>query len=141
VCKGGTFVTSTTKPRILVIDDDSDLQTLVRSLLEHAGLEYIPAMTAAAGAEVLRHKPLPDLVLLDLMLPDVSGLEMLRQIRSKDLFDALPIIILSALADPTTIRKGLDLGADRYLTKPYLANNLTNTVLEVLKTGRRRVHS
>lgn len=134
-------MTSTTKPRILVIDDDSDLQTLVRSLLEHAGLEYIPAMTAAAGAEVLRHKPLPDLVLLDLMLPDVSGLEMLRQIRSKDLFDALPIIILSALADPTTIRKGLDLGADRYLTKPYLANNLTNTVLEVLKTGRRRVHS
>ena len=87
---------------------------------------------------MLRQKPLPDMVLLDLMLPDVSGLEMLRQIRSKDVFDSIPIIILSALADPTTIRKGLDLGADRYLTKPYLANNLTSTVFEVLKAGRRR---
>jgi DNA-binding response OmpR family regulator len=137
VLLGGHFVTEPTKPRILVIDDDPDLQTLVRALFEHAGLDYIPAMTAAAGAEVLRQRPLPDLVLLDLMLPDVSGLEMLRQIRSKDVFDSMPIIILSALADPTTIRKGLDLGADRYLTKPYLANNLTSTVFEVLKTGRR----
>lgn len=131
----------TTKPRILVIDDDPDLQKLVSSLFDHAGLDYIPALTAAEGAEVLRQKPLPDLVLLDLMLPDVSGLEMLRQIRSKDVFDSIPIIILSALADPNTIRKGLDLGADRYLTKPYLANNLTSTVFEVLKAGRRRVHS
>jgi DNA-binding response OmpR family regulator len=138
---GGTFVTSTTKPRILVIDDDLDLQTLVGSLLAHAGLEHISAVTAAEGAEVLRQKPLPDLVLLDLMLPDVSGLEMLRQIRSKEIFASMPIIILSALADPSTIRKGLDLGADRYLTKPYLANNLTSTVFEVLKAGRRRVHS
>jgi DNA-binding response OmpR family regulator len=130
-----------TKPRILVIDDDPDLQELVKDLFNFAGLEHIPALTAAAGAAVLKQKPLPDCVLLDLMLPDVSGLELLRQIRSKSAFDELPIIILSALADPDNIRKGLDLGADRYLTKPYLANNLTTVVAEVLKSGRRRVPS
>ncbi len=129
------------KPRILVIDDDPDIQELVKDLFNYAGLEYIPAMSAAAGAEILRQKPLPDCVLLDLMLPDVSGLELLRQIRSRQVFADLPIVILSALADPDNIRKGLDLGADRYLTKPYLANNLTTVVFEVLKTGRRRVNS
>jgi DNA-binding response OmpR family regulator len=134
-------VTSTEKPRILVIDDDPNLQDLVLSLFNRAGLETIPALTAGEGANVLRQKPLPDCVLLDLMLPDVSGLELLRQIRSKPAFDDLPIIILSALADPETIRKGLDMGADRYLTKPYLANNLTKTVFDLLKTGRRRVSS
>ncbi|MBZ0298835.1 MAG: response regulator [Anaerolineae bacterium] len=125
------------QPRILVIDDDPDLQNLVVSLLKHAGFECVSALTASAGAEILRQRPLPDCVLLDLMLPDVSGLELLRQIRSLTLFDDLPVVILSALADPTSIRKGLDLGADRYLTKPYLANNLINTLVEVLRSGRR----
>ena len=103
-------MTSPTNPRILVIDDDPALQEMVAKLFSRAGLEPIPALTAAEGAEVLRQKPLPDCVLLDLMLPDVSGMELLRQIRSKTVFDALPIIILSALADPETIRKGLELG-------------------------------
>lgn len=129
------------KPRILVIDDDPTLQELITQLLNHTGFEVISALTARDGANELRKKPLPDCLLLDLMLPDVSGLELLRQIRAKHDFDDLPIIILSALADPETIRKGLNLGADRYITKPYLANNLTRMLLEVLKTGRRRVDS
>ena len=124
------------KPRILVIDDDPSLQELVTQLLNHTGFEIISALTAADGAAALRKQPLPDCVLLDLMLPDVSGLELLRQIRGKAAFDALPIIILSTLADPETIRKGLELGADRYITKPYLANNLTKMLLETLKAGR-----
>ena len=127
-----------TKPRVLVIDDDPHLQELVKDLFDHAGIESVPALNAAAGAEVLKQTPLPACVLLDLMLPDVSGLDFLRQIRSKPAFDDLPVIILSALVDPDTIRQGLDMGADRYLTKPYLASNLTTTVFEVLRTGRRR---
>jgi DNA-binding response OmpR family regulator len=124
------------KPRILVIDDDPELQELVASLLGHANLTPIRAESASAGVNVLRQRPLPDCVLLDLMLPDVSGLELLRQIREKSVFDAMPIIILSALADPDTIRKGLALGADRYLTKPYLANNLIRVIFDLLKQGR-----
>lgn len=129
---------SALKRQILVIDDDPELQELIRVLLNHAGMDAIPAETAAAAAQILRKSPLPDLVLLDLMLPDVSGLELLRQIRAKEVFDALPVVILSALADPEQIRDGLKAGADRYITKPYIAGNLVNTVQDVLRTGRRK---
>lgn len=100
-------------------------------------MEPISAINATEAAQILRQPPLPDLVVLDLMLPEISGIDFLKQMRSKSLFDALPVIILSALADPMQIREGLDAGADRYLTKPYLANNLIKTVNEVLKAGRK----
>jgi DNA-binding response OmpR family regulator len=126
------------KRRILVVDDDPELQELIRVLLNHAGMEAIQAETAASAASVLRKLPLPDLVLLDLMLPDVSGLELLKQMRAKPVFNELPVVILSALADPEQIRDGLKAGADRYITKPYIAGNLVNTVQDVLRTGRRK---
>lgn len=125
------------KKRILVVDDDMDLQALVKTLLERVGMDAVPAVDVASAVQILRKRPLPDLVLLDLMLPDISGLELLRQMRSKEVFNNLPIIILSALADPKEIRQGLEMGADRYLTKPYIAHNLVKTVHDVLRTGRR----
>ncbi len=101
-------------------------------------METVTAMNASEAALVLRHPPLPHLMLLDLMMPEISGIEFLKQVRAKRQFDDLPVIILSALADPEQIREGLDAGADRYLTKPYLANNLIKTVREVLQQGRRQ---
>lgn len=125
------------KPRVLVVDDDREILSLVNMLLARVGLEVVTAETAAAAAQILRQQPLPNLVILDLMLPDVSGLELLRQMRAKDVFDSLPVVILSALADPKEIREGLDAGADRYVTKPYIANNLINVVQDLLRNGRR----
>ena len=125
------------KKRILVIDDEPDIQELIRLILERFGYELIPALNVNTAVEVLRQKPLPDLVLLDMMLPDIDGLELLRQIRETKVFDDLPVIIVSALADSDRIRKGLDMGADRYITKPAIGHNLLKTVQEVLKTGRR----
>lgn len=124
------------KPRFLVVDDDENVLRLIEVILSRAGVLTIKAMNAAQAAQVLKSKPLPDLMVLDLMLPDVSGIEFLRQVRSKDLFDDLPILILSALADPDQIREALSMGADRYLTKPYLANNLMPVAQEMLRTGR-----
>jgi DNA-binding response OmpR family regulator len=126
------------KARILVVDDDVAVQKLVVTLLERAEMEPISALNAAQAAQILREPPLPDLMVLDLMLPDVSGIDMLRQMRQRSTFQDLPVIILSALADPDQIREGLKAGADRYLTKPYLANNLIDTITEVLRTGRRK---
>jgi DNA-binding response OmpR family regulator len=59
--------------------------------------------------------------------------------RAKEVFDNLPVVIVSALADPDQIRQGFDLGADRYVTKPAITHNLVKTVVEVLRTGRRRI--
>jgi DNA-binding response OmpR family regulator len=101
-------------------------------------MDTVSAVNAHEAAAHLKADPLPDLILLDLMLPEISGIDFLKQIRGKSEYDGLPVIILSALADPEQIREGLDSGADRYLTKPYLANNLIKTVREVLQTGRRK---
>lgn len=125
-------------PRILVVDDDPALQKLVVLLLKRADMNPISAMNATEAAQILKEKPLPDLVVLDLMLPEISGIDFLKQMRTKPQFDHLPVVILSALADPAQIREGLEAGADRYLTKPYLANNLIRTVQEVLAAGRAK---
>ncbi|MCA9882115.1 MAG: response regulator [Anaerolineae bacterium] len=125
-------------PRILVVDDDPALQKLVVLLLKRADMNPVSAMNATEAAQILKEKPLPDLVVLDLMLPEISGIEFLKQMRGKSQFDTLPVVILSALADPAQIREGLEAGADRYLTKPYLANNLIRTVQEVLTAGRAK---
>ncbi len=124
------------KPLVLIIDDDDALQKLVVTLLQRANFDTVSAMSAAEAAAILRKPPLPDAVLLDLMLPEVSGIEFLRQMRAKAVFDKLPVVILSALADPEQIREGLEAGADRYLTKPYLANNLVKTIQDVIRMGR-----
>jgi CheY-like chemotaxis protein len=131
-------VASENRKRVLIVEDEPEMQDLMRSLLERVGLEVASAYDVATAVQVLRGKPLPDLVLLDLMLPEISGMELLRQIRGKDVFDELPVIIVSALADPDQIRKGFELGADRYVTKPAIAHNLVKTVQEVLRAGRRR---
>ncbi|GAB4330154.1 MAG: hypothetical protein Kow00117_15880 [Phototrophicales bacterium] len=124
--------------RVLIIDDDAALQKLVVTLLKRAGMESISALSAMEAVEELKKRPLPDIILLDLMLPDVSGIEFLKQMRSKPIFNDTPVIILSAVADPDQIREGLEAGADRYLTKPYLASNLITTLQDVLRTGRKK---
>lgn len=122
--------------RILIVDDEEAVLHLVELLLRRVGYIPILAHNAKEAADILKQKPLPDLMILDLMMPGISGIELLRQMRSRDVFDNLPVVILSALADPDQIREGLSAGADRYLTKPYLANNLVSTVQDVLRTGR-----
>ncbi len=126
------------RKRVLVVDDDPELLQLVRVLLSRINLETICVENAADAAQFLRTEPLPELMILDLMLPDVSGVEFLRQMRSKANFDAMPVLILSALIDPDRIRAALDAGADRYLTKPYIANNLLTVVQDMLRAGRRK---
>jgi len=126
------------KKRVLVIDDDPELQHLVRILLSRNNMDVIPAANVSAAVKFLATPPLPDLILLDLMLPDQNGISFLRQMRARNMFDDVPVIVLSALVDPQQIREALDAGADRYLTKPYIANNLVSYVLDVLSSGRRQ---
>lgn len=125
------------KRRVLVVDDDQVLLDLVSALLRRINLEPIEAMTGADAAQIMRTPPLPHLLILDLMLPDISGIEFLRQMRGRAAFDAIPVIVLSALIDPELIREALNAGADRYITKPYIANNLISVVQDVLRQGRR----
>lgn len=137
-CIEKAIALATSQKRILVVDDDPALLKLVSLLLSRINVETLTAVSATAAAQLLMEPPLPDLLMLDLMLPDVSGVEFLRQLRAKSQFDDMPVLVLSAMIDPTTIREALDNGADRYLTKPYIANNLVTVTQEILRTGRRK---
>ncbi len=103
------------KEKILIIDDDAGLLKLAETALKKEGLQVI---TAASGPEGLRtaFNEHPDLVILDLMLPDMDGLEVCR--RLKELSD-IPIIMLTALSTESDIVRGLTTGADDYITKPF----------------------
>lgn len=129
---------SENRRRILIVESDAETMTLMNTLLSRVGVECTLTSSGKEAAVILREPPLPDLVILDLTLKDVSGVEFLRQLRAKTYFDALPVLVLAEIADPEQIRAALDVGADRYLTKPYIANNLLTVVGEVLRDGRRQ---
>jgi len=123
-------------PCVLVVDDDKELLKLVGLLLKRIKCE---TQLVEDGGSALRWLEAPerlDLVILDLMLPDLDGFELLRRIRNRSEFERVPVLILSAKADPTTIRNGIDYGGDGHITKPYLANNLIARVQTLLNTGR-----
>lgn len=126
--------------RILIIDDDQALQNLVVLMLQRVGLQAWVADTAVEGLEMLRTEDF-GLLILDLMLPDIDGFEVLQRLRKNNRYDDMPILILSARAETDTISRGFELGADGYLTKPYLPNSLTERVRTLLTHGRRRASS
>lgn len=122
--------------RVIVVDDDPDILNLVSILLQRLGVQV---STFANGRGAIRYlaQETPDLVVLDLMLPDVDGMDILRQIRARTRFEDVPVLVLSAKADPDTIRTALDSGADSYVTKLYITNSLLDRVRLLLTHGRR----
>jgi len=121
--------------RILVVDDEPDLLELVRVNLAESGF-HVDATTS--GREVLervRRSP-PDLLVLDLMMPDVAGTDICRQIRATPELSDLPIIMLTAKAEELDRVVGFELGADDYVTKPFSPRELALRVRAVLRRGR-----
>lgn len=118
--------------RILVVDDDPEIVRLVQGYLRQAGYEVLTAATGAAALHTLRRDK-PDLLVLDLMLPDGDGWEITRTIRSDDKLQALPIIMLTARIDDTDKIIGLEMGADDYITKPFNPRELVARVRSQLR--------
>ncbi len=123
-------------PRILIVDDDADLVKLLALLLKRINAECAAAKDGRSGLEAIKAQH-PDLVVLDLMLPDIDGFEVLRQVRAQRDSDRTPVLILSAKSDPITIRQGLENGADGYVTKPYNMRSLLDKVNALLHTPRK----
>jgi len=106
---------SAARLKILVIDDEPPIRKLLRMGLSTQGYEVLEAPNGKAGLELLAQKP--DLVILDLGLPDVDGLELLRTIRGRK--EGVPIVVLSSRGDEAGKVQALDFGADDYVTKPF----------------------
>src|SRR5689334_22021989 len=125
---------------VLVIDDEKDVLELVRFNLEKEYLDVITATDGQSGLDIgLNHKP--DLVLLDLMMPGMSGLEVCRKLRGDDRTRAVPIIMLTAKAAEADKIVGLEMGADDYITKPFSPRELLARVRAVLRRAGPEVES
>src|SRR6266404_1299590 len=123
--------------RILVVDDEPDLLELVRVNLTQAGFEVETAETGRQALERAR-RAAPDLLILDLMLPDLSGAEVCRHLRSDSSLGEIPIIMLTARADEVDRVVGLEIGADDYVTKPFSPRELTLRVRAALRLDPER---
>jgi two-component system, OmpR family, response regulator len=118
------------RPRLLIIEDDPDIAGMLTLNLRAEGFEIAVEESGEAGlARMLRERP--DLLVLDLMLPGIDGLQVCRQVREGS--DYLPIIILSAKSSETQRVVGLELGADDYLTKPFSMSELIARIHAVLR--------
>ena len=117
---------------ILVIDDEKDLIELVRYNLNKEGFDVIAASDGASGLEIAtRHKP--NLVVLDLMMPGMDGLEVCRRMRGDERTRRIPVIVLTAKAAEADRIVGLEMGADDYVTKPFSPRELVARVKAVLR--------
>lgn len=117
---------------ILVIDDEHDLIKLVDYNLTKENFLVLSAKDGEQGLSLAR-KHNPDLIILDIMMPGIDGLEVLKMIRSDDKGERIPVILLTAKAEETDKILGLGLGADDYLTKPFSVKELTARVKAILR--------
>jgi DNA-binding response OmpR family regulator len=115
--------------KILVIDDDSAVTDLLSVLLRSQGFDVTATNSSSDGLTYIREDE-PDLIVLDLMMPEIDGWEVCRSVRA---FSQVPIIVLSALNDPSMVASVLDAGADDYLTKPTPSRVLVAHINRLLK--------
>ena len=114
---------------ILVVDDEERMVRFIRLNLEHDGFQVVPAFRGLQALDEIR-KEMPDLVLLDVMMPDLDGFEVLKLIRESG---TVPVIMLTAKGEEDDRVRGLELGADDYITKPFSPRELVSRVKAVLR--------
>lgn len=121
---------------ILVVDDEDAIRDMLVMVLEQAGFAAIGAASVTEAQNAL-NKAIPDLILLDWMLPTISGVEWLRRLRKEAIYQELPVILLTARDDEEDKVKGLEVGSDDYITKPFSPKELIARIRAVLRrTGK-----
>ena len=121
-------------PSVLVVDDEPTARTMLRLILVRAGFEVLEAQDGSEALDEVQRN-VPDLMILDIVMPGIDGFEVCRILRNQDETADLPIIMLSARADAESVNRGLLLGATKYLTKPVMPDELTRHVREVLNVS------
>lgn len=124
--------------KILIVDDEDPIRQMIGLALTQAGYESLEAADAAqAQAQIIQQTP--DLILLDWMMPKVSGLEYARQLRREKLTAGIPIIMLTARTEEEDKVRGLDSGADDYITKPFSTRELLARIKALLRRARPHI--
>ena len=123
---------------ILIVEDNEKNMKLVRDILKHKGHETIEAVTGGDGVRLALER-VPDLILMDIQLPDIDGIEALRRIRAVAALDATPVLAVSASVMPDDQQKIITSGFDAFVTKPIALKPFLETVQRFLAGGRAKV--
>jgi phosphate regulon transcriptional regulator PhoB len=124
------------RQRIVIIEDEADIVEMIRYNFRKAGFEVDSFGRGREGLEALRRNP-PDLLLLDIMLPDEDGLSICRQLRAEDRLKELPVVFLTARGEEIDRIVGLEIGADDYVVKPFSPRELVARVKAILRRQAR----
>ena len=119
--------------RILLVEDAADMALLTARWLERAGHTVQHAADGPAGLKILEADPLPDLVLLDVMLPKVDGFEVLRRLRAAPRTKGIPVIMVTSFSRDKDAARGRELGANDYIVKPLMELDFLKRVEHILK--------
>lgn len=117
---------------VMIIEDEPDAAEMFAEMMRVNGFHVIKMFSSAPAIPIISQEK-PDLILLDVMMPDISGLEVLRFMRREPSLSAIPVIVISAKSMPSDIKTGLDAGASMYLTKPVGFLDLKQAVEQVLQ--------
>jgi two-component system phosphate regulon response regulator PhoB len=125
-------MTRAVRQRILIVDDEPDIVEVLDFALKQAGFETVSAGDAATALQRVRESQ-PDLLILDLMLPDLPGIEVCRQLKSAQKTASIPVIMLTARGEEVDRVVGFELGADDYITKPFSVREVVLRVRAILR--------
>jgi len=125
------------KEKILVVEDDGHISKLIKYNLEKAGFDCVTTISGEGALEILEHESL-DLIILDIMLPQMDGLETCRCIKQNENFSSIPIIMLTAKGEEVDKIVGFELGADDYVVKPFSPRELLLRIKAILKRGKTK---
>jgi two-component system alkaline phosphatase synthesis response regulator PhoP len=119
-------------PRILVAEDERDIRELIGHALRYAGFEVVLVANGVEAVETARLEP-PDLIILDVRMPKMTGYEACQQLKEDPATQPIPVIFLSAKGQDSEIEQGIASGAEAYILKPFAPEDLANQVKEVLR--------
>ena len=121
---------------VLVVDDDPVIVRLLQVNFELEGIQVTVAVDGEEGLQMAKANP-PDVIISDIMMPKLNGLELLAALHALPALAGIPIILLSAKAQAADVQRGMELGADDYVTKPFDPLELIDRVYKVLAKSRR----
>ncbi|MCP4371644.1 MAG: response regulator [Deltaproteobacteria bacterium] len=121
--------------KILIVDDEPSIIVPVQFLMEQNGYDVMVAFSGEEAMEIIADKEV-DLILLDIMLPVIDGFEVCQRVRENPLWNKIKIILLTALGSDANVEKGIALGADAYITKPFSNVDIVEKVKELLENSK-----
>jgi DNA-binding response OmpR family regulator len=123
---------STAQKTVMIIEDEPDAAELFAEMMRVNGFRVLKSYSSTPAMNLIAQEK-PDVIILDIMMPDISGIEVLRYIRREPALASIPVIVVSAKSMPSDVRTGLEAGASAYLTKPVGYIDLKNAVDSVMQ--------